>query len=49
MTGSYIMIDPMGRFFDNVDGRLVYGPSILDVGVAQAFAEVRWERERMVA
>jgi radical S-adenosyl methionine domain-containing protein 2 len=49
MTGSYIMIDPMGRFFDNIEGRLVYGPPILDVGVEQAFASVRWERERMVA
>jgi radical S-adenosyl methionine domain-containing protein 2 len=29
MTGSYIMIDPMGRLFDNVDGRLVYGQPIL--------------------
>ena len=49
MTGSYIMIDPMGRFFDNVDGRLVYGEPILEVGVERAFASVRWERERLVA
>lgn len=49
MTGSYVMIDPMGRFFDNVDGRLVYSPAILDVGVKAAFARVRWERERLVA
>lgn len=49
MTGSYVMIDPMGRFFDNVDGRLVYSPGILDVGVEAAFARVRWERERLVA
>lgn len=49
MTGSYVMIDPMGRFFDNVDGRLVYSPGILDVGVHEAFARVRWERESLVA
>lgn len=49
MTGSYIMIDAMGRFFDNAEGRLVYGPPILDVGVEQAFSGVRWERERMLA
>ncbi|HET9625688.1 MAG TPA: viperin family antiviral radical SAM protein [Kofleriaceae bacterium] len=48
MTGSYIMIDPMARFFDNVEGRLVYGRSILDVGVADAFESVRWERKRMI-
>jgi radical S-adenosyl methionine domain-containing protein 2 len=49
MTGSYIMVDPMGRFFDNVDGRLVYSQPILEVGVERAFASIRWERERMVA
>lgn len=49
MTGSYVMIDPMGRFFDNVDGRLSYGPPILEVGVERALAGVRWERERLVA
>jgi radical S-adenosyl methionine domain-containing protein 2 len=49
MTGSYVMIDPLGRFFDNVDGRLVYGPPILEVGVERAFASVRFERERLVA
>ena len=49
MTGSYVMIDPMGRFFDNVDGRLVYSPSILDVDLEDAFARVRWERDRLVA
>jgi radical S-adenosyl methionine domain-containing protein 2 len=48
MTGSYVMIDPMGRFFDNVDGRLVYSPAILDVGVEAAFERVRWERQRLV-
>jgi radical S-adenosyl methionine domain-containing protein 2 len=49
MTGSYVMIDPMGRFFDNVDGRLVYSPPILEHGVEQAFAAVRWERQRFMA
>ena len=48
MTGSYVMIDPMGRFFDNVDGRLVYSPPILERGVEQAFAAVRWERQRFL-
>lgn len=49
MTGSYVMIDPMGRFFDNADGRLVYGPPILEHGVEQAFAGVRWERQRLIS
>lgn len=49
MTGSYIMIDPMGRFYDNVEGRLVYSEPILEVGVERAFSTIRWERERLVA
>jgi radical S-adenosyl methionine domain-containing protein 2 len=48
MTGSYVMIDPMGRFFDNTDGRFVYGPPILERGVEEAFAAVRWERQRLI-
>jgi radical S-adenosyl methionine domain-containing protein 2 len=48
-TGSYIVIDPMGRFLDNVEGRLVHGKPILEVGVARAFALVRWKREQMAA
>ncbi|HEY4175777.1 MAG TPA: viperin family antiviral radical SAM protein [Kofleriaceae bacterium] len=49
MTGSYVMIDPLGRFFDNVDGRHLYSPPILEVGVERALAEIRWQREKFVA
>lgn len=41
MTGSYIMIDPMGRFYDNVDGRYRYGRPILQAGVDEALRDVR--------
>lgn len=42
MTQSYIMIDPRGRFFQNVAGLSGYRYSspILDKGVALAFAEI---------
>lgn len=46
MTGSYVMIDPMGRFFDNVEGRLQYSAPILEVGVERAFESIRWDRGR---
>ena len=45
MTGSYIMIDPLGRFYDNVDGRYRYGRPILEVGVERAPQDVRIDRE----
>lgn len=49
MTGSYVMIDPLGRFFDNVQGRLCYGPRISEVGVERAFLAVQWSLQRFLA
>lgn len=40
MTGSYIMIDPMGRFIDNTKGRYDYSQPILQVGIRDALKEV---------
>lgn len=36
MTGSYLMIDPSGRFFDNTEGKHTYSKPILEVGVEEA-------------
>ena len=40
MTGSYVMVDPAGRFFDNVAGRYVYSRPMNQVGVDAALREV---------
>ena len=40
MTGSYIMVDPAGRFFDNTKGEHGYSDPILEVGVANALQQV---------
>lgn len=40
MTGTYAMIDPAGRFFDNTNGSHTYSKSILEVGVDAAMKEV---------
>ena len=40
MTGSYVMVDPAGRFFDNVDGSHTYNRPILEVGVDEALMDV---------
>lgn len=44
MVGSYIMIDPSGRFFQNRSGAsgYDYSPPILDVGAADAFLRIGW-------
>lgn len=49
MTGSYAMIDPLGRFYDNYAGRHMYSHTILEVGVANALAEIHFEIQRLVA
>ncbi len=49
MTGSYAMIDPAGRFFDNVFGTHTYSRPILEVGVSQAFADVSVDFEKFLA
>ncbi|MFF3642035.1 viperin family antiviral radical SAM protein [Streptomyces sp. NPDC002564] len=40
MTASYAMIDPAGRFFDNIGGRYAYSTSILSDGVQAALDQI---------
>ncbi len=46
MTGSYIMVDPAGRFFDNMTGRHVYSGPINEIGVEAALKEVSIDTEK---
>lgn len=46
MTGSYIMVDPAGRFFDNTQGAHTYSSPILNVGIEDALREVSVNAER---
>ncbi len=48
MTGSYLMVNPEGRFFDNVGGAMHASDPILDVGVDAALAQVRVMVDRFV-
>ena len=40
MTGSYVMVDPAGRFFDNASGSHAYSRPILEAGVEEALGQV---------
>ena len=40
MRGTYVMVDPAGRFFDNTSGRHLYSRPLLDVGVEHVLQEV---------
>ena len=48
MTGSYLMIDPLGRFFDNTKGKHTYSHPILSVGVETALAETKVYPDRFI-
>lgn len=43
MKGSYAMVDPAGRFFDNASGYHHYSQPILEVGVENALKEVNYD------
>ena len=48
MRGSYAMLDALGRFYSNVDGRHQYASPILDVGVEEGWNENRFLEERFI-
>ncbi len=49
MTGSYVMVDPAGRFFDNTKGRHTYSRPILQAGVCAALQDVDVYADRFTA
>ena len=46
MQGSYAMVDPAGRFFDNAKGYHHYSSPILEVGVSEALKEVQYDFQK---
>lgn len=48
MKGSYIMLDPAGRFFDNVNKKYKYSRPILEVGIEKAFSEIRVSSKKFI-
>jgi radical S-adenosyl methionine domain-containing protein 2 len=49
MTGTYLMMDALGRFFSNKTGSHVYTDSILDAGMDTALIQLGWDVEGFVA
>ena len=48
-TGSYVMVDPAGRFFDNTAGHHTYSQPILEVGTAAALREISVSADKFIA
>jgi len=48
MTGSYAMVDPAGRFYENSTGSLLYSKPILEVGVHAAYEQAHPDSEKFL-
>lgn len=49
IKGSYAMVDPAGRFFDNATGTHNYSRQILEVGVMVAMKEVNYDLPKFIS
>ena len=49
MRGSYVMVDPAGRFFDNASGYHTYSRPILEVGVEAAIGDISIDPQKFLA
>lgn len=48
MLESYIMVDPMGRFYQNSGNTYIYSEPILEVGVLRAFNQVTYNHAKFI-
>lgn len=48
IKGSYVMVDPAGRFFDNALGRHNYSKPILEVGIDKAMKSMNYDLEKFL-
>lgn len=48
MKGSYAMVDPAGRFYDNVMGKHNYSGPILEIGVERAIQQVNYDFNKFI-
>lgn len=46
MRGSYAMIDPAGRFYENKEGKYKYSSPILEVGCEKAYIEANYSETK---
>lgn len=49
MTGSYVMVDPAGRFYDNTTGGHTYSKPILDIGARLAIQQMNYDFSKFVS
>lgn len=48
IKGSYVMVDPAGRFFDNTEGTHNYSEGILKVGIETAYNTMDYDGDKFI-
>ena len=48
MIGSYVMVNPAGQFYNNLDGLIQRGPSIAEVGCARALRGMEYSTQKFL-
>jgi radical S-adenosyl methionine domain-containing protein 2 len=48
IQGSYIMIDPLGRFYDSSTGKYQYSDKILEVGLREALNQIQVDGTKFI-
>lgn len=48
MTGSYLLIDPQGRLFENSKGKHTYSSSLQDNDIEKCLSEINLDREMFI-
>ncbi|AEH01988.1 viperin family antiviral radical SAM protein [Lacinutrix sp. 5H-3-7-4] len=48
IKGSYVMVDPAGRFFDNAQGTHNYSKPILEVGIKEALKTMNYDLDKFL-
>ncbi len=48
LNGSYIMVDPAGRFYDNVNGQYHYSDPILNDGVEISLNQIKFDLKKFI-
>jgi radical S-adenosyl methionine domain-containing protein 2 len=48
IRGSYIMINPEGKFFDNTKGYYTVSDKIINIGVEQALKEIKYDFDKFI-
>jgi len=48
MKGSYVMVDPAGRFFDNSSGQHIYSDPINEIGCHNAYNQMNYSQTKFM-